>query len=628
MLNRFRSSTRGKGTSIVVWALLGLLIVGLTGLGLGGAVSSLSTQNVATVGSEKVAREDYVRQLLRQIDSLAQRTGQRFTMQQARSFGLDQQVLGQMLTRAALDGEVDDLGLSVPDEMVRDALIDNPAFQGLANGFDAQSYEFFLDRQGLSAKDYEEEVRADLSRALVEVAVAGGVAMPPAMADALLAWQNESRSFATLQLSPRALEQPVPAPTDAQVQAFYEAREELYTRPETRVVSHATLTPAMLAGTVEISEDALRAAYDARSDRYSMPERRIVDLIAFESAEAAQAAREAIDAGESSFDALAEQRGLTADDLSLGAIGRGALSAEAREAVFGADGPGVVGPVDSDLGPALYRVNAILAARETPFEQARDELRAELAAAKAQDGIAEWYEPVQDLLAAGATLEEIAEETALEFGETGLTDQPGEGLAGDTAFRDEAFAAEPGEPRDLIELSGGGIAVLRVERIEPPALRPLDEVRAQVEADWREAEVQARLTARAEELKALLDEGQTLAKVSDDSGLGIARFGPLTRADEPAAGLPADLLQQVFALDEGDSAVIAEPGSVYLVQVTDVTAADPDADSYAQQREALQRQLQGALSSDLFDAYARMLIDGKPISVNQTLIDETLAQYP
>lgn len=628
MLNRFRSSSRGKGTSIVVWIILGLLIIGLTGLGLGGAVSSLSTQNVATVGSQDVSRDSYIRQVLRQIDSLSQRIGQRFSMEQARAFGVDQQVLAQMVTRAAIDGEVETLGLSVPDEMVRDALIENPAFQGLSNGFDSQSYEFFLDRQGLSAKEYEEELRTDLSRALIEVAVAGGAVMPPAMADTMLAWQNEARSFGALQMTARALEEPVSTPSDAQLQEFYNAHEDLYTRPETRVVTYVALTPETLAETIEIPEEELRAAYDAQASRYSTPERRIVDRIAFGTQDEAQAARDAIDDGTSSFAQLAEERGLSDDDLTLGPVERSALPSSAREAVFALDGPGIVGPVQSDLGPALYRVNAVLAARETPYEDAADELRQELAAAEAQTGLAEWYEPVQDLLAAGATLEEVAQETALELGEIGLTDQPGDGLAADQAFRDEAFDAEPGEPRDLVELTGGGIAALRVERIEPPELRPLDEVRDQVAADWREAEVQARLTARAEDLKSLLDEGQTLRKVSDDTGLGIARFGPLTRGDSPDAGLPDDLLQQVFTLPEGGSTVLAEPGSVYLVQLTGITPADTTTDAWRQQRDALQQQLQGALSSDLFDAYARMVIDGKSVTVNQSLIDETLAQYP
>lgn len=628
MLNRFRSSSRGKGTSIVIWALLGLLIVGLTGLGLGGAVTGIASQNVATVGSEKVEREEYVRQLLQQVNALSQRAGQSFTVQQARAFGLDQQVLAQLVTRAALDGEVDKLGLSVTDEMVRDDLVRNPAFQGLSNGFDAQSYEFFLDNSGMSAKDFEEQVRGDLSRGLLEIGVAGGAAMPGVMADTLLAWQNETRRFAVMELSPATLHEAIADPTDDQLQAFYAEHEDLYTRPETRVVSYAAITPEMMAESIDISDEAARAAYDARSEQFNTPERRIVDLIGFGTAEDAQAARDAIDAGKTSFDKLAEERGLSADDLSLGAIEPEALGAEARAAVFGLDGPGLVGPVQSDLGPGLYRVNAVLAARETSFEEVEGQIRQQLATADAQDAIIELYDPVQDLLAAGATLEELAEETELQFGEVGVSDEPGEGLAADTAFRTEAFEAEPGEPRDMIELENGGLAVLRVERIEPPQIIPFDEVRDRVAEDWRAAETQAQLLARAEALKAQLDEGQTIARVSEESGVAIERVGPVGRSEQPGAGMPPDLIQTVFDLNMGGSTVLEEPGFGYLVQVTEVRPADTSSPEYAQQRAALQRQLDGALSSEVFDGYAQMVIDGKDVSVNQTLIDETLAQYP
>ncbi|MEO1274928.1 MAG: peptidylprolyl isomerase, partial [Pseudomonadota bacterium] len=418
MLNSFRSKGRGTGTNIVVWALLGLLMVGLTGLGLGGAVSSLSGQNVASIDGEPVPRDAFVRQLFRQLDAFGQQTGQRPTVQQARAFGLDQQVLTQMIGRAAVDAQARGMGLSVPDTMVRDALIENPSFSGLSGGFDAESYEFFLNRQGMTAREFEEELRTDLTRALVQAGVSGGLAMPRAGAEAILAWQGEQRSIRAVEFTREGLEPPAD-PDDATLMAYWEEHPELYTLPETRIVSYVVLRPDDLAGEIEIGEEALRAAYDARADSYDQPERRMVDVIGFADMAAAEAAKAAIEAGETTFGDIASVRGLSAADLSLGAVARGGVASGARDAVFGLEEPGVAGPAMGDLGPSLFRVNAILPARSTSFEEAREDLATELAAVEAAQDLIGWYEPVEDLLAGGATLEEIAEETPLAFAEIG-----------------------------------------------------------------------------------------------------------------------------------------------------------------------------------------------------------------
>lgn len=629
MLNRFRSSSRGKGASLVVWALLGLLIIGLTGLGLGGAVSSLSSQNVASVDGQNVSRQDYVRTLLRQLDQLGQRSGQRLTVSQARQYGLDREVLRQMVTLAALDGRMDEMGVSVGDAIVAKRLRQSQAFQGLDGKFSRDAYDYYLKRNNMTASEYENKLRADIARTLLELSVSTGVAMPEVMAQSALAFDKEQRRFRAVSLTTDDLAQPVGDPTDEEVQAWYDAHHDAYTTPETRVVTYAALRPADLIDTADIPEKRLRDTYEARKDSYSKPERRAVDVIAFSDEEAAQKARDRIDSGEITYAKLAEERGLSDKDISLGQVTRDQLGADAREAVFGAEGPGVVGPVQSDLGPALYRINAVMAASTRSFEDVREELRKELATEDADGQIADRISPVRDLIAGGATIEEIGKETPLQVGEIGLTDTPGEGLAGDTAFREEAMALEPGDPpRDLIDLDDGGIAVLRVDRVDPPKLQPLDEVRGRVVADWTVATRRARLRDQAEALKAKLDEGRTLDAVAEEAGLSIGSFGPVTRGATLDKDLPPSLLPAVFGLDKGGSAVVGDGDRVLLAQLDEVIAADPTAPEQADALKRLQQSVNAALGQDLYQAYAQMVTEAGNPTVNQSLVDSTLAQYP
>ncbi|WP_112322578.1 SurA N-terminal domain-containing protein [Oceanibium sediminis] len=628
MLNAFRSSGRGKGTSVIVWGLLGLLIVGLTGLGLGGAVASLSSQSVARVGDQSVERDHFVRTLQRQIASFSQQVGQPLSMEQARLFGLDRQVLSQLAIQAALNGKAEELGLSVGDRIVAQQLREASVFAGLSGDFDPEAYAFFLERNGLTATQYENQLRRDLTRTILEVGVAAGTEMPPVMAELILAHNGEQRGFTVAALTPETVTLPEPAPEESVLRSFYEENPGNYTIPETRIVTYVRLSGEDLRDTIEVTEDQLRGLYESRAAEFNTPERRVVDLIAFATMQDAEAAKARIDAGEETFADIAEARGLSANDLSIGTVSAEDLSGAARDAVFAAEGPGVVGPVQTDLGPGLYRINAVIAARETSFEQAKEQLRDEFAQAEADSLVLDWYDPVQDLIASGATLEEIADETPMVLGEIGLTNAPGAGLAGDMAFRQDAFESEVGEERDAIELSSGGIAALRVERIDPPVVQPYEDVADAVLADWRAAETQRLLVARAEEMQAALNEGQTMAAVAGDAGLNWITQPPVTREGRANPNLPGDILQIVFDLEDGGSTVVSDFGRVYLVQLTQVIPVDTASDAYAAQMEQLSAALNGSLANAMFDSYAQRVTDEAGVTVNQQLIEDTLALYP
>ena len=313
------------------------------------------------------------------------------------------------------------------------------------------------------------------------------------------------------------------------------------------------MTPETLAASIEIPEDELRAAYDAEPERYQTPERRVADRIGFGTAEEAAAARARLDAGEIDFDALAAERGLTPEDIDQGFVTAAGLSGPARDAIFAAEGPGIVGPVETPLGPSLYRINAILAATTTPFEEARADLARERARAEAERRIHEDTAAIEDLLAGGATAEEIASETSLELGELALDAGTTGGLADDPAFRQAALDAEIGVETDLIALADGGLATLRVDAVEPPALQPLAEVRDRVAADWTAARTAEALTTLADGYVAELDGGLTLAALAERLDRPIASAGPLTRGDT-AEGAPPALVAEVFAAEPGAAA--------------------------------------------------------------------------
>ncbi|MCA3514217.1 MAG: SurA N-terminal domain-containing protein, partial [Rhodobacter sp.] len=605
-----------KGSTVLVWVLMALLIAGLGGFGVtnfGGG-----TARIATVGDRPIEVTEYARALQQELQAFSAQLGQPVTMEMAQTLGLDSQVRRRLITAAALDNEAARIGLSVGDARVVQEIMANDAFKGVSGAFDRETYRFTLERNNLTEPAFETRVREDLSRSLLQGAVAGGFTAPAPMVAALQAWIAETRGFTLLRLTEADLPTPLPDPTDADLRAFYDANPALFTAPEARRITYAALLPAMLSQTIQLDEAALRAAYDERIAEFVQPERRLVERLVFPTDAGAAAAKARLDAGET-FEALVEERGLTLADIDLGEQSREDLGA-AGDAVFALTEPGVTGPLPSDLGPALYRMNGILVAQTTAFEDAREALATEQMMDAARRAIADRVEELDDLLAGGATLEDLAREGGLELGTVDYAPGVDAPIAGYEAFRTAAAAAEEGDFPELIELEDGGLVALRLDAIIPPRLMPFDSVAEDVATGWRADALARALSARAIEVKAAVEGGASPGTFGIvDVTLSMTRNGFVE-------GAPDTLLPAVFEMAQGGLRVIEGPGFVGLVRLDRIEPAPTDTPDALAMKAGLAAQLQQALAQDAFEMFATALIAEAGITINDAAIAAVHAQ--
>ena len=235
---------RSKSTNVFVWILMLLLIVGLAGFGAGSFGGSFSS--IGSVGNEKVPLKTYIRALNNQINQISQQTGQQFSLEQAKVLGVDRQVLEQVLAIAALDGQTKKAGISVGDEAVINQLIDTQVFQGLDGKFDEKAYEFALSQADLSASEYDEILRRENARFLLQNAISGAIVSDDTYALTLLKFHRQKRSFDWVRLNSSHLEKPIAKPSGAQIELFYKDNPKNYTLPESRSITYAYLSPEML----------------------------------------------------------------------------------------------------------------------------------------------------------------------------------------------------------------------------------------------------------------------------------------------------------------------------------------------------------------------------------------------
>ncbi|EKE43488.1 hypothetical protein OCGS_2220 [Oceaniovalibus guishaninsula JLT2003] len=607
----------------VVWIILLLLIVGLAGFGatsFGGSV-----REVGSVGDTAIGADRYANALQQEIASFEAQTGQRLTFAEAREAGLDQIVLRRLLALAALEDEAQDLALSVGDEQVRRDVLRIPAFQGLDGTFDREAYEFALDRAGQTVAEFEESLRSETARTLLQGALVAGILPPDIFVDTLYDYARETRDVTLVSFGPGDLDTPIPAPTDAQIEAFYDANPKLFTLPQRRALTYAWLTPDMLTATVEVDEATLRRAYDERLADFVQPERRLVERLVFADDAAARQAADAIAAGETTFDDLVAERGLSSADTDLGEVSRDDLG-DAADAVFAAPALGIAGPAPTPLGPALFRVNGTLGAQETTFEQAREDLRAEYAVAAARRAIEEEVETVEDLLASGATLEEVAQETPLELGQTVWSAEDA-GLGGADIdayeeFRERAAGIQPGDFPEVEMLADGGIFALHLDRVIEPEVQPLADVEVRVIEAWEAAERRAVLRARAERAAEALADGADPATLG-----GTARTETDLGRDAFLEDLPVETVTAAFAMAPAEVRVLDTADGALTLRLDRVQAPDGDSVEAREVKDVFRAQTGQGIAEDVTGAFVTALQAQKGITLNAQAVNAVNAQF-
>ncbi|MBD3677035.1 MAG: peptidyl-prolyl cis-trans isomerase [Rhodobacteraceae bacterium] len=596
-----------------------LLIAGLAGFGatnFGGNVRS-----IGAVGETEISVPAYGRELQQELQALAAQTGQQFTLSQAQAFGIDIQVRQRLLAEAAFEEEARLAGLSVGDASVRRQIVENPGFQGLDGQFDRAAYEDVLVRNGMSVREYEADIRSNTASTILQGALVAGLEPPQAYGDAVMNWLAERRNFTWVAVSPALIEEPLAEPTDAELRAYFDENADAYTLPETKRITYAWLLPEFLLDEVETDEATLRALYDERSDEYNVPERRLVERLIFGTTEEANAAMERLNGG-TSFETIVEDRGLSLVDVDMGDVTKASLGS-AGDAVFALEEPGVAGPAETDLGPAIFRVNGILAARETPFEDVRDELADELATESARRMIGDRIEGIDDLLASGATLEELASETAMQMGSIDWYPGVSEGIAAYAAFGEPVNALAEGDFPEVLELEDGGIFAMRLEEVLEPRLQSFETVREEVIAGWEAQAMANLLRSQAEALQARVDSGEAI----DTLGLQAIAETDITR-DDFIEGPPARLIETVFEMEKGKTRIVEGEDQVALVLLEDILppdSNDPDVDAI---RERLNDATIQAIARDILGAFVADVQQDAGISLNQAAINAVHAQFP
>lgn len=603
---------KSGASKLAVWVIVGLLVFGMIGFGAAGINGT--QRSLGKVGDKTVSISSYSNALQSEMAQFQEQIGRTITPQEMQAIGLDQRALNRVISTRALDQLVTDLGLSSGDARVREQVVEIPAFQGLDGEFDREAYAEVLQRNNLKEADFETSLREDAARRILQEAVLTGVIAPQAYAKVLVGYLAETRNFSWARLTQDILVSAVPEPSEDDLVAYHSENPAEFTTLAAKSISYIWLTPAMLADTIEIEERDLRAAYEARSDEFIQLPSRLVERVIFPSQEMAENAMEAITEQATTFEEVVENRGLTLQDVDLGDMTEEELG-EAGPVVFSLQEPGVIGPAQTDLGPALFRVNAILDGNVQSFDAVRAQLKLDVALDRAVSQIADIAEQVDDLLAGGATLEDVATETDLQLATVNWHVQSEGDISDYKEFQTAAAAVTADDFPALKSLSDSGIFALRLDGELPAELQPLASVRDAAVESWTAQQIQQQLLAMAERIAPQVSLDAPLASF----GLTENLQDDMNRSDS-VDGTPPALVMKAFETELGRAAVLAAGDGVIIVIPRAIHVADFEDPQVQSLQKILGNRIDSTLARDVFETFSNAARGAVDVEINPTAL--------
>ena len=557
--------------------------------------------SVATVGDQKIEMPEMQDAYRRQLDQVTRMFGGKIDPTPEMKKAIAAQALERVITRTALAEGVRKFGIAVPDDILRQAIFEMPAFRGPQGTFDRATYDSVLRNNNLSEPRFLGMMRADIAqRQLLDPARSAGFS-PETLTKEVYAFQQEKRVADIVTLTFAAAPAP-DAPTEAQLTRWYDNHLPAYSTPEYRRIKLIVLSPELTAREVTVTDDDVKSSYEARRAEFGQPERRSLQVLLADDEAKAKAIVEKWRAG-ADWAALQTEFG-TGTELP-NATREQIPSAELAAAAFAAAQDAVGEPVKGPFGLQVFKVTAVQPGNVKSFAEVSDLLRKRIAAERAADLVYERSAKIEDLLAGGTPLDELPGDFGLAaatgtLDATGMTtDGTPAPIPGGDAIRNAliqaAFSTPPNTPPRLIEGpraadAGQSYFAFAVESITPPAAKPFADVKESVTADWI---ADARRAARI-----MTDDkaGKPHAEAVAAHALTPGRLPPATRS-AGAEGLPAQLVEPLFALKQGEPTMTETPDGFVVAVLAEIIQADDSADpaGYGQARNALAE----ALSNDI-----------------------------
>jgi peptidyl-prolyl cis-trans isomerase D len=539
---------------------------------------------IARVNGEPIPAERYQRRYQAYLDMYSQVYRERFTPALAERMGLPQQVVNDLVQEVVVVQRARAEGLQLGDEELNAQIHQLQAFHE-GGRFSIKRYQEFLRRRGMTAAAFETDVRRELTRVKVEHLVKSGVKATDGEVERHFALQRENvrAAWALVDLGPILAATPA---TDEEIDTYLREHPAEFNQPDRRKIQYVVASPDDFKKAV--SDADVAQYYREHGQEFETPHQvRVSHLLvrvpdtggsAAEDearAKVAEAIRR-VKAGEAFAKVareLSEDAGTARQGGDLGFIEKGEMVPDFEQAAFALGrGEMTPEPVRTPFGFHAITVTEVQEAGKKPLSQVSPQIRAKLAAQRADEAARARADEVRPALVS-------AQDFMAEAKKLGLT--PVEA----TVARIDAGGVGPVDPIEetAFDLSVSGVSppvksptgyiVMKVVEHVPAGVPPLAEIREQVVAAVKRQKAQTVALERAKQIAAEAETGE-LAAAARKAGATSGQTPPFSRA-KPAEKLPGDaMLAALSTVQGGVTEPVETPQGYYVLKVLERTPAD------------------------------------------------------
>ncbi|MGX9393509.1 SurA N-terminal domain-containing protein [Nitrobacteraceae bacterium UC4446_H13] len=625
MLRGIRNATSNWFGKAIMSVVMGVLIISFGVWGIGDIFRGFGQSTLAKIGKTEISIEQFRQLYTDRLQQISRQIGRPIAPDQARAFGIDRQVLQQVIAETTLDESAHKLGLKVSTDEIMKSITNDPNFKGANGAFDPVRFAQIIRQFNFSEQRYiTEQKRVSLRRQLA--GSISGEAEPSKTAVAVLnQFQNEQRTVEFVKLE-TAQAGTIDTPTPEALTSFYDAHKVQFRAPEYRKIAFIAITPDELAKWTTVSDDDAKKVYEERKDTFATPEKRDVSQMVFPNAEDAAAARARLTGG-LSFDDLAKERGLKPSDVDLGLVAKSAIiDSKVADAAFALKTGDISEPIQGTFGTVLVKVGKIEPGSQASYESVAENLKKEIALERARKSVKDLHDKLEDERGGGATVTEAAEKLKLPVITIEAVDRSGRAPDGKPVTTipqgldlvSQAFASDVGVDNETISYNGGYVS-FDVVGVTPSRERTLDEVKDQVEARWRTDQITNKLRAKATEMVEKLNQGGKLADQASAAGVKVETAEKFKR-DATVANLPAGAVAGAFrtAKDAAGQSEGANATEWVVFRVTDVI--EPTLDVASEEAKKLKASVERGLAEELVGQYVIKMENEIGVTINQPAV--------
>ena len=408
---------KGNISRFFAWIMVSIVIMSLAGFGIQDVILGSTGRNIATVGREKISIDEFLRSVENEILNFSKKNNMTISIEEAKRYGLVNNALNDLIAKKIFDNLIKNEAISREDKSVADYIRTVETFKNINGEFDVEKYRRYVASIGVNLKEFENALKDDLVRELILKVFEAPTNIETIMLEKSIEHYFQSRNISFVQLNTSTFRDLSRKPTDTDISKYFEEKKDEFKSPNRKIIKVGRIDFEKLVKQQIIENKLIKNYYDENIASFRNEEKRLIDMLSFPNQSDKSDKRiEKIKVNPKLFNEEISSRDLKTEDVTLGYVNK-STSKENKNLkdLFNKENVGIYGPYETDLGLAIYRVREISAEKQLTFSDSESDIKNLLASERAKNETFKLLEDLNNEVAAGQTLEDLASEFSLSI---------------------------------------------------------------------------------------------------------------------------------------------------------------------------------------------------------------------